>query len=501
MRATNEYGATPAMRAEGVQERLAMPSVTRGPLDITFVEAPGSTAVLVDGALLFRVLVGDVNSEAGESTTGVAAQAARNLELALRDLREARDSRYLLAALGKSVLATLVLCLLLWLVTRGYGVLARQLRAMVQRRSASIVPAWGQHVVGGGGFGGLAVVPLRLLAWGVALLMLYEWAALVLGYFPYTRPWGEALFDNLVQALARFGTGLLHALPGLAFVVLIFAAARFVTRTLRAFFDGVSSGRINVGWLDDATARPTGRLLSVIVWLFALVAAYPYIPGSDSEAFKGIGVFIGLMMSIGASGIVNQAVSGLMLMYTRTLRPGEFVQIGDTEGTVTSVGFVTTRIETLRNVEVNVPNAVIAGSVTRNYSRLVGNGGVRLSTSVTIGYDTPWRQVRAMLLIAADRSQLVSKDPPPRVLQTALQDFYVEYTMVVSVADPRRKLLVLDELHAHIQDVFNEHGVQIMSPNYEADPQDKKVVPREQWYAAPAERPATGVATPGREPA
>jgi len=175
-------------------------------------------------------------------------------------------------------------------------------------------------------------------------------------------------------------------------------------------------------------------------------------------------------------------------MYTRALRPGEFVQIGETEGIVRSVGFVNTQIETLRHEEVSIPNAVIAGTVTRNYSRLAREGGVRLPTKVTIGYDVPWRQVRAMLLVAAERTQSISPTPEPRVMQTALQDFYVEYTLAVSVEDPSRKLLVLDELHANIQDVFNEHGVQIMSPNYEADPDAPKIVPREDWFKAPAQR-------------
>jgi small-conductance mechanosensitive channel len=448
---------------------------------------------------VFRVLEGDANAEAGETPRSVATSAAHNLGLALSEMREARDSRQLAQAAGKAVIATVILVALLWLVTKAYTALATRVRAWVRRRSAVVVPVWGDQLVGGGGFAEIAVVPIKLAAWALALLLLYQWTAVVLRFFPYTRPWGEALFGNMVGALARFGTNMLAAIPGLVFVLLIFLIARFIARVVRAFFEGVSDGRIHVGWIDESTARPTGRLLNIVVWLFALVAAYPYLPGSDSEAFKGIGVFVGLMMSIGASGIVNQAVSGLMLMYTRTLRPGEFVQIGDTEGTVTSVGFVTTRIETLRNVEVNVPNAVITGNVTRNYSRLVGNGGMRLGTSVTIGYDTPWRQVRAMLLIAAERTASVAKDPPPRVLQTTLQDFYVEYTLVVSVADPRRKVLVLDELHGHIQDVFNEHGVQIMSPNYEADPADKKVVPRDQWFAAPASAAGTPTRPEGPE--
>jgi len=183
---------------------------------------------------------------------------------------------------------------------------------------------------------------------------------------------------------------------------------------------------------------------------------------------------------------VNQAVSGLMLMYTRALRPGEYVKIGETEGVVTSVGFVTTRIETLRHEELNVPNAIIASSVTRNYSRLAKDGGVFVSTTVTIGYDTPWRQVHAMLLLAAERTEGVAKTPAPRVLQTGLMDFYAEYTLLVNIAEPVRRLAILSELNSKVQDVFNEFGVQIMSPHYESDPADAKIVPREGWSPSPA---------------
>ena len=480
------FGATPAERVATISRGLDAALERGGPLVVSTHPIPEGIALQVDGQLVFRILHADVNREVGETAQIAADAAARNLQLALDEIRESGNSATMLRAAGYTLLASLALAALLWLIVRAFGFFARRVRAAVQRRAAKLAPSWSQHVVGRSGLADLSIVPVRILAWGVALLLVYQWAALVLEFFPYTRPWGEELFDNLLGGLGSFASGILHAIPGLLFVALIFFLTRFVVRVIRAFFDGVQAGRIPVAWVDETTARPTGRLLIAIVWLFSLVAAYPYIPGSDSEAFKGIGVFVGLMLSIGASGVVNQAVSGLMLMYTKALRPGEFVQIGETEGTVTSVGFLTTRIETLRNVEVTLPNAFLVGNVTRNYSRLAANGGVRLTTSVTIGYDKPWRQVQAMLQIAAARTRLVAADPAPRVVQTTLQDFYVEYTLVVCVADPKLKLTVLDELHANIQDVFNENGVQIMSPNYEADPEAKKFVPKEQWFQAPA---------------
>jgi small-conductance mechanosensitive channel len=218
------------------------------------------------------------------------------------------------------------------------------------------------------------------------------------------------------------------------------------------------------------------------------VLAYPYLPGSNSDAFKGMSVFLGVVLSIGSSGIVNQMMSGLTITYSRAVRPGDWVKMGDVEGTVIQVGVLSIKVKTARREEVTIPNAVVMSQVTTNYSRFADTEGVFVPTSVTIGYDTPWRQVQALLLLAAERTPGVRRDPKPVVRQTALQDFYVQYVLLVCLDSPQQRFLTLDALHANIQDAFNEYGVQIMSPNYEADPEGRKVVPVDQWYAAPAGR-------------
>jgi small-conductance mechanosensitive channel len=483
------FGASPTERVQAIEERVAAVIERGGPRRVATREIPEGYAVLIDGTLIFRVLKGDVDAEAGEGAREVAARAASKLQRALDELSEARDSGAMLSALGVALLATVVLLAALWVLLRTYGWCARRLTQAAESRSARLAKTLGHHAMGQLGLARLVVAPVKLIAVLVALLLSYEWLGVVLKQFPYTRPWGETLLGNLLDALGGFLLSAMQAVPGLLFVLIIFLIARFFVRVLRAFFTGVEQGRVQVVWVDETTAKPTGRLLAAVVWLLALVAAYPYIPGSDSEAFKGIGVFVGLMLSIGSSGVVNQAVSGLMLMYTRSFRPGEFVKVGETEGTVRSIGFLTTEIETLRREQITIPNAVIVGNVMRNFSRAREEGGVRVTTTLTIGYDAPWRQVQAMLQLAAERTGGILHDPPPRILQTGLLDHAVEYTLLVCVADPVLRPAALDELHGNIQDVFNEHGVQIMSPVYEADPEQPKVVPRGEWFKAPAVPP------------
>ena len=334
---------------------------------------------------------------------------------------------------------------------------------------------------------------VRLAIAAAVAFLLYSWLTFVLQRFPLTRPWGEALRGYLIDTVSMLALGALHALPGLFTALLIFLAIRFVVRILGLVFDAIQQNQIQLGTLSGAKAATTRRLVTTLLWLFAIVVAYPYLPGSNTEAFKGVSVFLGLVISLGSSGIVNQLMSGFMLTYSGALEPGEYVQIGDVEGTVTSLGVLSTKIRNRRNEEITIPNAVVISGKTVNFSRHAA-AGVYVPTAVTIGYDTPWRQVEALLLLAAERTEGLRADRPPSVLQTSLSDFYVEYTLLVCVADPSLRLPALAALRAHIQDTFNEHGVQIMSPHYEADPEGVKVVPPSQWYAAPASAPR-GLAT------
>jgi small-conductance mechanosensitive channel len=328
--------------------------------------------------------------------------------------------------------------------------------------------------------------------WVLALLLTSRWLVRVFDLFPYTRPWGERLDGFLVDTLLDLLTGIAGAVPDLLVAVLIFLIARFVVGLIDRFFDQVQSGRVQVGWLAADVVRPTRRLVTTGAWLLALVMAYPYLPGASTDAFKGISVLVGLMISIGGASVLGQAVSGLTLMYTRTLHVGEYVRIGEYEGTVVYLGIYQTRIRTGFGEELTLPNSLVLGAVTRNFSRGLAGGSFTLHASATIGFDAPWRQVHAMLREAARRTDGVAADPPPEVFQTALSDFYVEYRLVVRAlpGEPRLRVEVKSRLHENIQDVFNEHGVQIMSPHYLGDPAEAKVVPKARWYAPPARPPS-----------
>ena len=339
---------------------------------------------------------------------------------------------------------------------------------------------------------------LRILVAIALFLVAEEWLRFVLGQFGFTRPWADAMTGWMLDLLRGWGHSIAGALPGLFAAILIFLLARLLTHTVSLTFRGVAEGRFQLFGIDQVLAEPTRKLVNVVIWLFALAMAYPYLPGSDTDAFKGLSVLVGLMVSLGASGIVGQAAGGFTILYSRTMSVGDYVRSGEVEGVVLQIGLFTTRLRTIAGVEVSIPNNVVLSGQLHNFSRHPDGPGMWMETGVTIGYDTPWRQVHRLLLAAASRTPGVAREPAPFVLQTVLSDFYVDYRLRVRVDDPLRRFAVLSELHAQIQDAFNAAGVQIMSPNYEADPDRPKLVPREHWDGLPVPEAAPAPDLPSR---
>ena len=341
-------------------------------------------------------------------------------------------------------------------------------------------------------------VIIRFLVLIALVLLTYLWLMYRLMRFPYTQPWGERLSGFLVECSSRlFGDS--RCLAGPVHFVVIIALTRVFVRLVVGFFRGVEHGKFSFYGFQPETARATRRLFVFVIWIFALTVAYPYIPGSNTEGFKGIGVLAGLVVSLGSAGLVNQVMSGLVIVYSRAFRVNDYVCIGETEGVVSDMGVLSTKLLTVQREEVIIPNATLVGMRAINYTRLAKNQGSVASTSVTIGYDAPWRQVHSMLLVAAGRTPGVCQQPAPRVLQRSLGDFYVEYRLLVQLLPlerPEERPLVLSDLHAQIQDVFNEYGVQIMSPHFMLQPHRPVVVPKSDWFAAPAS-PASAEEPPG----
>lgn len=473
-------GATsPAERVQRANERIeALPDSELGAPPRAISARVGQLEglmVFIGTRQIFNILPQDLDPEASETLESVGRATEERLQEVLTARAEQRRLPVLLRGIALSALATAVFALVVWVLVRTQRWLQPRLAAAAERRGGAAVRQVREYVAL------IARRAAQIGAWALGAFAADLWLTFVLSQFPYTEPWGRALGSGLGRLVGDIGMAVVRALPDLLTVAIILLVARVVVRLLQGLFRGVEQGRLSLPGIQQETAEATRRISTVLVWLFAITIAYPYIPGSETDAFRGVSVFVGLMLSLGSAGLVNQVMSGLVVVYARAFRPGEYVRVGDVEGVVSEVGLLSTKVVTPRKEEVTLPNAVMITQATTNYSRLADRDGGMLTTSVTIGYDAPWRQVHALLCQAAEATASVRRDPPPRVLQRNLQDFYIEYVLLVHVDRPELRLLVLSDLHANIQDAFNAAGVQIMSPHYVAQPDAAVTVPKDKW--------------------
>lgn len=327
----------------------------------------------------------------------------------------------------------------------------------------------------------------QLFALVAALALLYFYLHIVLDYLPWTRALSAGLRALTVAPLLVLARESVAAIPRLLVIVVIVAVTRYVIRLARFFFSAIESGAITFTSFEAEWSKPTYNLVRALIIAFAAMVCYPYIPGSRSEAFKGITIFVGVLFSLGSSSLLANIIAGYTMAYRRAFHVGDRIKVGDLVGDVTQIGLMVTHMRSIKNEELVVPNSVILNSNVINYASLSRKQGLILHTAVGIGYETPWRQVEAMLLMAAERTTGLLREPAPFVLQLSLNDFAVTYELNVYCDQVSEMDRLYAYLHRSVLDVFNEFGVQIMTPAYVADPAEPKVVPREQWFANPAE--------------
>ena len=307
---------------------------------------------------------------------------------------------------------------------------------------------------------------LGAVRWAASLVALYLWIIACAFALDKTGRVADAIVNPFIGAIERIGTAAVGFLPNLVVIVAIALVTRFATHVVTLFSRAIEEGRVEFPWLPADLAVPTRRIVNILLWLVALVVGMPYLPGSDSRAFQGVSIMVGVLISLGSTSATANLLAGLLITYSRSYRVGDRVKIGDTVGEVVALGAFTTRVRTIKDEEVIIPNAIVQSGAVVNYARYAGETGVQVHTEVTIGYDTPWRTVHRLLLSAAGMVDGIQLSPEPYVLQTALDDFYVRYQICAFTDRPTEMHLVLSRLNQAVQDSFFREGVEICSPHF-----------------------------------
>jgi small-conductance mechanosensitive channel len=453
-----------AERAAIVNLRLAQ--LAKSPISLTEVRAEKTDLgwLITEGNQpVISVTAEDARAE-GAAQDALARQWTDKIRQGLAETRHAQW-RALLVRLLVTGMVLVILFFVFWFLRRLHGNLQQKLVGWRHR-----IRPW--H------FRGLEIVSAsrafhlmrRALRTGYALLGAFLVLAallIIFGQFPATKGVAWTVLLWVWHPLRDILRGILSYLPSLATIFVIIVVTRLALRAIRFIFTQADQGVISLEpWVHRDVARPTGQIIKAVLIVLALFFIAPLVPGVTSTAAKGLSIMIGLMVSFGSASTVGNAIAGVLLTYMRPFRLGERVKVGDVVGDVVERTFLYTKLLTIKNEEVMIPSLEALGGTIVNYTARAATPGLILHTSVTIGYDAPWRKVHELLLVAADRTAHVLKEPKPFVLQTALSDFFVSYQ--INAYTDRADLMqnIYSELHQNIQDSFNAGGVEILSPHY-----------------------------------
>ncbi len=460
--------ASAQMRAAAVSARLkeVMEDESHKPEDIHTVEYPGATQI-VSGDIPIATIT-DADADAHNTTRFLLTQLAlREIREAIPKVRSEYTPRRILLDSLYALLATLALFLLLFLFRRIFPAIYALIRRSRGTRIHSL-KVQSAVILSEDRIVEALLHLVRFLRFILTALLFYFYIPLIFSFFPWTRAYGRILFGYIFSPIRSGWLSLVRYIPSLLVIAVIVFFAWITIRFTRFLFRELGRGAIKWPGFYPEWALPTYKIVQLLVIAFAVVIAFPYLPGSNSPAFRGVSIFLGLLVSLGSSSAVANVVAGIVLTYTRAFRIGDIVQISDSLGKVTEKNLLATQIRTIKNVVVTIPNSLVLGSQVINFSQSSQDKPLILHKTVSIGYDSPWREIHTLLISAASRTDGVLADPAPYVLQTSLDDSYASYQINAYTREPERMARIYSELHQNIQDQFNEAGIEIMSPIYTA---------------------------------
>lgn len=467
-------------RAKRGSDRLSALALSDRNIDsIGTAEEPYGTEVVLGEDILMVV------TDADASHTGLPRQVlAKQLVVRLREIiakvRVERSSRYLWISIAKAAVTLVAYAIAIWLVIVGIGWLLRKIDSFAAShlRDIKIQQA---RILGRERLARIIATVLQLLRVVLVLNLCYLLLASVFSYFPYTRAHSQTLLGYMTSPLGYVLRAFVAYLPELGYILVILIVMTYVMKFIRLLARELEQGNIRVSGFYPEWVDPTYKIVRFLLFAFTLVVVFPYLPGSQSPAFKGIGLFLGVLFSLGSTSAISNLVAGTILTYTRGFRTGDWVKIGDNLGEVEAQTLLATHLRTIRNEEITIPSSVVLSSHVINYSRLAQSKGLILHTSVTVGYDAPWRTVHQLLIDAALKTKFILPNPAPFVLQKALDNSYAEYEINAYTEHPVEMVYIYSDLHANIQDCFYAAGVEIMSPVYSAIRDGNKTAIPEQF--------------------
>jgi small-conductance mechanosensitive channel len=457
---------TAQARAAAISTRIEKISkdVMFNPQSISVSDAEGSSDILAADLVVMSVTDQDAKAS-GKTRQALAREDALRIATVLTALRKEYSAKSLIFGGVYAFLTTAALVLVFRLLSMLFPKLYRRLDTWRATRIPSLrIQQF--ELLPADRIADFAIGLGKALRLAIVLVSLYFYVSLVLGFFPWTQGYAQILFGYMLSPLKLVGNAAIAYLPNVFFIAVIALVSYYIIKAVRIIFTEIGKGTITLPDFYAEWAEPTYKIVRVLILALTAIVVFPYLPGSKSPAFQGISIFLGVLVSLGSTSAVANVVAGVILTYMRAFKIGDRVKIADTIGDVLEKTLLVTRIRTIKNVEITIANAMVLNSHIINFSASAQQEGLILHTTVTIGYDAPWRTVHQLLIDAALACENILQKPSPFVFQTVLDDFYVHYEINAYTDKPSRMAKTYADLHQLIQDRFNEAGVEIMSSHY-----------------------------------
>ena len=450
-------------------ERIAQnDSIPIENLTIEQIPDDNSLYLSVDQEVILTVTEGD--AKAYRSTPEVLAQQAlQKIQLAIAQYRQDRKPEQLLKNIIYTLIASFAFLIISFAVIKISGKLFPFIRRLIESLTPGI-QIGNVEIISSSKISFFWLRVLRIMRFFVLFLLLFNYATFVLRLFPWTRVFGESILGYFYQSLELVLSSIGQYLPNAFIIAIIIFITYYLIRLIKPFFAAIERGTLVIPGFYTDWAKPTYNLLLVIIIALAAIVAFPYLPGFDSPAFRGVSVFIGLLLSLGSTSAIANVIGGIILIYTRAFRIGDHIQVGDVIGDLIEKNFLVIRICTPTNKIITIPNSSLLSSNVINFSISSRelNRHLIIQTTITLGYDLPWRKAHKTLIEAALETEHILKEPAPFVLQTSLDNFYISYQLNAYTNQPNLMVIIYSELHQNIQDKCNEAGIEILSPSYTA---------------------------------
>ena len=448
-------------------ERIAQnDSIPIENLTIEQIPDDNSLYLSIDQEVILTVTERD--AKAYRSTPEVLAQQAlQKIQVAIAQYRQDRKPEQLLKNIIYTVIATFSFLIISFAVIKISGKLFPFIRRLIESLTPGI-QIGNIEIVSSSKISFFWLRVLRMIRLFILFLLTFNYATFVLRLFPWTRVFGESILGYFYQSLELVLSSIGQYLPNAFIIAIIIFVTYYLIRLIKPFFTAIERGNLVIPGFYTDWAKPTYNLLLVIIIALAAIVAFPYLPGFDSPAFRGVSVFLGLLLSLGSTSAIANVIGGIILIYTRAFRIGDHIQVGDVIGDLIEKNFLVIRICTPTNKIITIPNSSLLSSNVINFSISSRelNRNLIIQTTITLGYDLPWRKAHKTLIEAALETDHILKEPAPFVLQTSLDNFYISYQLNAYTNQPNLMVIIYSELHQNIQDKCNEAGIEILSPSY-----------------------------------